>query len=143
VRKPEVPIPDEFYEEVHRLLLDVLTEEAPEEADLISTLGPGLIRQAVEGQDARGMRGVSFEFSPLVEDGLMAAKLVASLASLIQAYIAIRKIQDERKTRAELEQRLESSLLKEGLSPAFVHKVVKRSGKLIDSLLKKQVRKRE
>jgi hypothetical protein len=133
-------VDDAFYHDLHQVLLHVLNEQAPEEAELFNDVGPELVKQYVDSKQASGTRGISFEFSPLIEASMLSVHLIVATVALIEMCTKIRQMREERSLRSRLEQEWKRLLVKEGMTPELASLIpLKYSPELLDFITKYRI----
>ena len=69
------------------------------------------------------MRGVTNEFSSVIELGFVTAHLIAGTLALIDIYLHTRRVREEHETQVKLQQEWVSLLIEEGLDPQLARMI--------------------
>jgi hypothetical protein len=114
---------DSFYTDLSALLGVVLQDVAPDEAKVLTKLGPAFLRNAENLHRHSGLRGVTNEFSSVIELGLVTSHLIAGTLALIDVYLHTRRIREEHETEAKVQQEWVNLLIEEGLDPRLARMI--------------------
>lgn len=131
---------DAFYGDLHQILVNILNEHSTEEGDLFKELGPEALKNYVTTRDKSGARGISFEFSPLIDTGLLSVHLIVATVAVIELYAKVRTTRNEEASRSRFEEEWRRLLIEEGMPEEVARLIpVKYSLDLLDFLVKHRI----
>lgn len=126
------------------LVVSILHQEAPDEADVFEAIGEDVIRSTTQAPAHQVTADEGYEFGvEFFEGGMLALHLLAGTLAVFETILAVHRIKVEREAEQQVQELWRECLIQKGLDQEMASRIPVKFGKELKELLTSVSQERE